>query len=86
MRLTWLQQIHRRISLHFRGSYEHPDGTVELDIDTKAGIDPTTDSEEVQREKFYAWNRRTAERERWFQTFAAGAIVGAALMYWWFGS
>ena len=86
MQLTWVQHINRRISLHFRGSYEHPDGTIELDIDAKAGIGPTIDSEEVQRGKFYAGNHRKAEREHWFQTFAAGAIVGAAFMNWWFGS
>ena len=84
MKLTLTQRLRRRVAL-LGGSYQHPDGTIELDIDARAGIDPTTDSEDIQRAKLDAWNRREAERERWFQAFATGAIVGAILMYWWLG-
>ncbi len=49
--LSRLQRIKRRISL-LGGSYTHPDGTIELDIDAPAGVDPRTDSQEVIEEKF----------------------------------
>ena len=51
MNLSPLQRIKRRIWL-LKGSYTHPDGTIELDIDEKAGIDPTVDDEETVRRKF----------------------------------
>ena len=40
MKLSLAQRIKRRIWL-LKGSYTHPDGTNELDIDEKVGIDPT---------------------------------------------
>ena len=43
--------------LFFASSHTHPDETIELDFDEKAGIDPTVDDEEVQR----AANSRIAE-------------------------
>jgi hypothetical protein len=46
MNLSWGQRIKRRIWL-LGGSYTHPDGTLELDFDKKASIDPTVDSQEV---------------------------------------
>lgn len=50
MNLTFFQRIKRRFGL-WGGSYKHPDGTIELDFDEKAGIDPTADSQEVQDQK-----------------------------------
>ncbi len=75
MKLTFWQRIKRRLSL-LGGSYTHPDGTIELDIDAAAGIDPTADSEEVQDEKmahYYAHQRATQK--------VVGAIFVALVSY-----
>jgi hypothetical protein len=83
MNLSPSQRFKRRLSLWFASSYVHPDGTIELDIDEKAGIDPTTDSEDAQRRKFEAWNKRESIRqERWTYLFV-GALAGGAAVYWW---
>jgi len=82
MKLSPLQRIKRRLWL-LKGSYTHPDGAIELDIDEKAGIDPTADDEETTRRKFDAWNRRESiRRDRW-EWFLFGALAGGALIYWW---
>lgn len=81
MRLSPLQRIKRRIWL-LKGSYTHPDGTIELDIDEKAGIDPTVDDEDTSRRKIEAWGRRESmRRDRW-QWFFIGAAAGGAFVYW----
>ena len=41
-RLNPWQRVKRRVSL-WGGSYEHPDGDIELDIDEKADVDPRDD-------------------------------------------
>ena len=64
MNLSSWQRIKRRISLWGRGSYQHPDGTIELDIDEKAGVDPTSDSEAVQDAKLRRYLARQARDER----------------------
>ncbi len=51
-RLTPWQRVRRRVSL-LGGSYVHPDGSIELDVDEKAGVNPG-DSDEVEDRK----NRR----------------------------
>ena len=61
----------------------HPVGTIELDIDEKAGIDPTVDNDETTDRKFRAWNRREQLRELRWQRFIYGAVVGGAIVYWW---
>jgi hypothetical protein len=83
MNLSTWQRVKRRASLHFASSYTHPDGTIELDIDEKAGIDPTVDDEDAQRRKFESWNKREAIRhDRWL-FFTYGAISGGMVVYWW---
>ncbi len=83
MRLSPLQRIKRRIWL-VEGSYAHPDGTIELDIGEKAGIDPTVDDEETQNRKFQVWNIRSQIKELRWQWFFYGAVVGGLIVYWWF--
>ena len=82
MRLSLYQRIKRRISL-LKGSYTHPDGTIELDFDEKAGIDPTVDDDETAGRKFDLWNRRERMREDRWRWFVAGAFVGGSIVYWW---
>ena len=66
-----------------KGSYTHPDGTIELDIDERAGIDPTIDDEESIDRKFRAWNRReTIRQDRW-GWFIGGAVLGGMVVYFW---
>lgn len=80
MKLTFGQGIKRRIAL-WGGSYEHPDGTLELDIDEKMGIDPTVDSEDAQQEKarkYFAKERRNAPR-RLGAMFVTGGIFWLCL-------
>ena len=79
MKLSLLQRIKRRIWL-LKGSYTHPDGTIELDIDEKAGVDPTVDSEETINRKFDAWGKREAGKNDRWQWFVAGAIVGGVVV------
>jgi hypothetical protein len=78
MNLTFLQRIRRRINL-LRGSYEHPDGTLELDFDETAGIDPTLDSDEVQLvklKKYFEQNRDNSDGTR-----GVAAIMIATAIY-----
>ena len=82
MRLSLLQRIKRRIWL-LGGSYTHRDGTIELDIDEKAGIDPTVDDEATQNRKFDLWNKREQLRELRGQWFFYGVVVGGLFVYWW---
>ncbi len=84
MKLSLLQRIKRRIWL-LGGSYTHPDGTLELDFDEKAGIDPTVDDEETIDRKFATWIRREQLTELRWRWFLIGALVGGALVYWWRG-
>ena len=83
MRLSPLQRIKRRIWL-LKGSYTHPDGTIELDIDEKAGIDATADDEETIDRKFKTWVRREQIRQDRWRWFLIGALIGGAIVYWWF--
>ncbi|QJR17585.1 hypothetical protein [Pelagibacterium halotolerans] len=83
MRLSAMQYIKRWFLTRFWGSYTHPDGTIELDIDYRAGIDPTVDDEETQDRKFDRWNRAQALRELKWQWFTIGAFVGGAVVWWW---
>lgn len=84
MKLSFFQHIHRRIAL-LGGSYTHPDGTIELDIDEKAGVDPTRDCPEASKEKLYRWIAEESAREAKFYAvawpFLLGASVGAIAMY-----
>ena len=77
-RLTPWQRGKRRVSL-WGGSYEHPDGTIELDIDEKAGADPR-DSEEDQEAKINAYIRRESIKETKWQWFFYGLIAGGLLV------
>ena len=70
MNMSRWQRIKRRFSL-MGGSYVHPDGTLELDFDEKAGIDRAVDSEDVQWDKLrrYEIEQRRQQRRRigtWF--------------------
>lgn len=83
MQLSWGERVKRRLWLTFASHYYHPDGTLELDFDEKAGIDPTRDSEELQNHKFEAWGKREASKQRWWSGFVVGAIVGGLVVYYW---
>jgi hypothetical protein len=85
MNLSFGQRVKRRIWLTFASHYYHPDGTLELDIDEKAGIDPTRDREETQDAKLNAWGKREAARSQWWSGFMVGALVAGTLVYWWRG-
>jgi hypothetical protein len=76
-RLTPWQRVKRRVSL-WGGSYEHPDGDLELDIDEKAGVDPG-DDEKVQDAKLDAYNRRQGIKGLKWQWFVYGLICAAVL-------
>jgi hypothetical protein len=80
MQLSIGQRIKRRIWLTFASHYYHPDGTLKLDFDEKAGIDVTRDSQEVQDRKFDEWGKREAHKSRWWNGFVAGAVFGACLV------
>lgn len=83
MNLSLGQRVKRRIWLTFVNHYYHPDGTLELDFDEKAGIDPTGDSQERQDQKFDAWGKREAAKSRWWGGFVVGTVFGALLMKLW---
>jgi hypothetical protein len=57
------------------GSYEHPDGKIELDFEEPAGIE-RTDSEEVQRRKLIEYEQRQAVMERRRARTGGIAFVG----------
>ena len=60
--LTRWQRFRRRFAL-MGGSYTHPDGTIELDFEAPAGIEPT-DSDEVRKQKL-AWYERHRAAKAW---------------------
>lgn len=82
MNLTLIQRLKRRVFL-LGGSYTHPDGTIELDIDEKAGVDPTLDTEEATEKKLSGWIKSEAVREDRWKHFLAGLIIGGLAVYWW---
>jgi hypothetical protein len=77
-RLNPWQRVKRRVSL-WGGSYEHPDGDIELDIDEKAGVDPR-DDEHVKEAKLDAYIKREALKEFKGLYFFYGALA-VALIY-----
>jgi hypothetical protein len=81
-RLTPWQRVKRRVSL-WGGSYVHPDGDIELDIDEKAGVNPG-DSQVVADAKINAYLQRQGIKELKWQWFFYG-LVCAALLVWLFG-
>jgi hypothetical protein len=78
-RLTPWQRIKRRISL-LGGSYVHPGGSIELDIDEKAGVNPG-DSEKLQDAKITSYIRQHSEQPKWvkWSFFIIGTGVGVML-------
>jgi hypothetical protein len=83
MQLSPWQRVKRRMSL-LGGSYTHPDGTIELDFDEKAGIDPTVDSERVQNIKLSNYLQRQQHRElrgTWFFWGLAAGIIACKLLH-----
>jgi len=76
MRLSRWQRIKRRVKL-LGGSYTHPDGTIELDFEAAAGIDPFVDSEEVQDKKLARYYARQRASKK-----IAGALLVAAGVFW----
>jgi hypothetical protein len=68
-RLTFPQRIRRRIAL-LGGSYTHPDGSIELDFEAKAGVDHYRDSEDEKAVKVDRKARKEAKVTR----------VGGAMM------
>lgn len=80
--LSIWQRIYRRIAL-LGGSYTHPDGTLELDFEEKAGIDPRSDSEEVQGRKLAAFLHEQGRKELKGLWFAFGLMAGI-LLSWYF--
>jgi hypothetical protein len=78
-RLTPWQPVKRRVSL-WGGSYVHPDGDIELDIDEKAGVNPG-DSQVVADAKINAYLQRQGIKElkwQWFflDSFALPCLSG----------
>ena len=80
MNLTFWQRIKRRISL-WGGSYTHPNGTIELDFDEKAGIDPIHDSKEVQDAKFARYMEKQRDSSGGKRGLGAMAVAGAAVIF-----
>jgi hypothetical protein len=79
--LSWRQRIHRRVSL-LGGSYEHPDGHLELDFEEPAGIDGRNDSKQLQTQKLIAYEKRQeASRLKVFYLIAGAALMYAYLKY-----
>jgi hypothetical protein len=76
-RLTPWQRVKRRVSL-WGGSYEHPDGYIELDIDEKAGVNPG-DSQDVEDAKIKAHLQRQGIKELKWQWFFYGLICALCL-------
>jgi hypothetical protein len=72
--LSLSQRIKRRISL-WGGSYEHPDGHIELDFEEPAGIDSRTDSEKVQLEKLVAYEARQNINTLKVTYFISGGVM-----------
>jgi hypothetical protein len=61
-----------------------PDGSLELDFDEKAGINPG-DDEKVRDAKFNAWNQQQGIKElkwKWFVFGLVAAAVFAKLFGW----
>lgn len=81
-RLTLWQRMKRRLLL-LGGSYRHPDGTIELDFEAPAQIDPWNDSDEAQARKLDTYHKRQAEQNHRFWYFVAGAIFGASMIHYW---
>jgi hypothetical protein len=77
MKLSAWQRVKRRISL-LGGSYTHPDGTIELDFEEKAGIDPTVDSSEVQKAMLDRYHQQQ-QRDR-PRSLGAGLITIAVML------
>ncbi len=75
MTLSPWQRIKRRLSL-MGGSYEHPDGFLELDFEADAGIE-RGDSEAVKERKLAIH----AARQRTWQKVYGGILVGVAACY-----
>jgi hypothetical protein len=71
------QRIRRRIGL-LGGSYQHPDGTIELDFDEKAGVDPTSDSDEARDAKLRRYFGRQRIDAR--RNLGSGLVTLAALL------
>lgn len=72
--LTTWQRVRRRLSLSFGSAYEHPDGRIELDFEEPARIGPD-DSEEVQRTKLDAYERRKHEGN-----VGSSRLIGALIL------
>jgi hypothetical protein len=73
--LTGRQRLQRRLRLWWSGAYTHPDGRIELDFWTPAGIGPS-DSDDVQDQKLTAYERRKHERDRSGTRTAGAALLG----------
>ena len=83
MQLTAWQRFRRWFQLTFLTYYEWPDGTLETDIDKRAGIDVFKDSEEVREAKVKAMSEREAKFQHGYWHFIAGIVVGYfACKYW----
>jgi hypothetical protein len=78
-RLSFSQRIKRRVSL-WGGSYNHPDGHIELDFDEPAGIDGRTDSEKAQSDKLIAYETRQNIKKLKATYFLSGCVVTYLLM------
>lgn len=61
-------------------SYRHPDGTLELDFEIAAGIDPFADSDQVKREKL----RRYYAKQKFWGKLSGTFFV--ALGAFWLGT
>jgi hypothetical protein len=72
--LSWHQRIKRKVSL-WGGSYEHPDGHLELDFESPAGIDGRTDSESLQTKKLIAYENRQGIKNLKVTYFILGAVL-----------
>jgi hypothetical protein len=77
--LTPWQHVKRRISL-LGGSYTHPDGHIELDIDAAAGVTRDDDSDTAYR-KFERYEARRAAKERTGNRAFGAMLVAIGIYY-----
>ena len=72
--LSWQQRIKRKVSL-WGGSYKHPDGHLELDFESPAGINGRTDSDSLQTKKLIAYENRQGIKNLKVTYFILGAVL-----------
>lgn len=72
--LSRWQRIKRRWA---PSAYKHPDGTIELDFEIAAGIDPFQDSEEIKKAKL----QRYYARQHFWRKVSGTAFVSVGVFW-----